>query len=96
MATGENAGVPQRLLLEVPVPQRLSDETITQLCDTVSARLRYLLSCEFQRRSSVRLQVRIDARKAARAARLDAAARRAEAEEAQALAAAAQRRRVTA
>lgn len=76
------AELPRRLTLEVPVPSRLSDAAITQTCDLVSARLRFLLSAEFQRRSAARLQQRLDARADRRKARLDAAARRAELEEA--------------
>jgi hypothetical protein len=73
------------MVLEVPVPPRLSDENIRQTCDMVSARLRYLLSQEYQRRSAVRLRALLDAKAARKAARLEAAARRAEQEEAAAV-----------
>lgn len=98
MVAAQLADLPQRLMLEVSVPQRLSDESISQTCDMVAARVRFLLAQEFQRRSAIRLRARYDARaarKAARAAALDAAARRAEAEEAADQAAKAARRRVS-
>ncbi len=85
MTVQQFSALPQRFRLEVTVPERLSTENINQTCDLVSARLRYLLGQEYQRRNAVRLQQRLDARaarKAARASALDAAAQRAIAEEA--------------
>lgn len=82
MPTTELEDLPRRLVLEVPLPERLSDEAITQTCDLVSARLRYLMSQEFQRRGTVRLQQRLQRRADQRRARLDAAIREAEAAEA--------------
>ncbi|MGV0081729.1 hypothetical protein ACRUZW_25995 [Mycobacterium colombiense] len=80
MGTAESACLPQRLLLEVSVPQRRSDAAITQTWEMVSARLRYLLSQEYQRRSAARLRETLAARAARKAARLEAAARRSEEE----------------
>jgi hypothetical protein len=92
MPTTSLEGVPRRLVLEVPVPQRLSDENIRQTCDMVSAHLRYLLGQEFQRRSAVRLRAMLDTRAARKAARLEVTARRAEQEEAAAVLAKAEAR----
>jgi hypothetical protein len=97
MATNGVSALPRRLRLEVAVPVRLSTENINQTCDIVSARLRYLLGQEYQRRNAERLKQRLDARAARKAERLEAAARRAVAEEAADLRAkAAERRRATA
>ncbi len=82
MPTTSFEGVPRRLVLEVPVPQRLSDEDLRQTSDMVSSRLRYLLGQEFQRRSAARRQQRLDAIAARKATRLEAAARHAVEEEA--------------
>jgi biopolymer transport protein ExbB/TolQ len=87
--------LPQRLRLEVAVPQRLTTTSVDQTCQMVSSRLRYLLGLEYQRRSAVRLQARLDATAARKAARLEAAARRAVEEEAADQAAKTARRRVS-
>lgn len=72
MPTAGLDGLPQRLTLQIPVPQRLSNENIRLTCDMVESRLRYLLGHEMRRRNAVRLQQRLDARAARKAARLDA------------------------
>lgn len=85
MTTTDLEGLPRRLVLQVPVPERLSDAVITETCDLVAARLRFLLSAEFQRRSAVRLQERLQQRADRRRVRMNAAIRRAEDGEAQAV-----------
>ncbi|MDT5137800.1 MAG: hypothetical protein QOD58_2062 [Mycobacterium sp.] len=96
MTVQQFSPLPHRLRLEVAVPGRLSTTNIDQTCQMVSARLRYLLGQEYQRRSAVRLAQRLDARAARRAERLEAAARRAVAEEAADLRDKAEKSRVTA
>ena len=82
MSTTGLDSLPRRITLQIPVPACLSDASITETCDLVASRLRYLLCCEFQRKSALRLRERQDARAARKAARLDAAIREAEAAEA--------------
>lgn len=82
MAAMGFAELPRRLVLEVPVPKRLSDMSINQTCEMAASRLRHLLSVEFQRRSAARLQQRLDARADRRRARMDTAIRATEAAEA--------------
>jgi hypothetical protein len=76
MAASFSGEIPERLVLVVPVPQRLSEKNIQETAALFESHLRYLLGQRYKRQSRERTVARIaaqDARKAARAAALRAA-----------------------
>jgi hypothetical protein len=80
-----DSAIPRRIILTVDVPERLSQRSIEGTVGMFDARLRFLLAQRYKQQARERTIARItaqDARKAARAAALDAAAREAEAQEA--------------
>ena len=82
-----SAEIPRRILLTVDVPQQLSTRLVNQQIEMATSYLRFLLGRAMREQAHARAEARCARQDAVKAARLNASAKRAEAEEAAAVAA---------